>query len=112
MVIKFLQLTFGALNTPISITFPSGSIPAGANVTAVRVRTTYTALGGSFLSELRIRATPPAQFGALQNDIQLSTNSFAGTVTNALTGTWGAFDPAGTWTLTSAKHLTIQMQVL
>jgi hypothetical protein len=89
---------FGALNTPISITFPSGSIPAGANVTAVRVRTTYTALGGSFLSELRIRATPPAQFGALQNDIQLSTNSFAGTVTNALTGTWGAFDPAGTWT--------------
>jgi len=88
----------GAGNNPIYVDIPSGSLPTGAIVNSVTVTTSYTALGSSFLSELRVRVTPPAQFGAVQTDIQLSTNTFAGILANVPTGTFAALDPAGLWT--------------
>ena len=54
----------------------------------------YTTLGGSWRSELLVNATGP--LGAMTN-LQPSTLTGGGTITNAPIGTWPAADPTGAW---------------
>lgn len=87
-----------ASGTNISINFPS--LPAGAVVNSTSVTITFTANTGStnsWLSELRVEATPPATVGSVQAGLQPSSTQTAGTVTNVALGTWGTGNPAGTW---------------
>ncbi|MFD2824374.1 proprotein convertase P-domain-containing protein, partial [Lacinutrix iliipiscaria] len=81
-------------NTPINITFPT--LPTGAIITNTEVMISYTTLGGSWRSEMRVEATPPS--GAVQTDLQPSTLTSGGTITDANIGSWGADDPSGDWT--------------
>ena len=85
----------GSGNIDVSINFPA--LPAGAVVTSVSTTITYTSHSPSWRSELRVQATPPTTFGTTQNDIQVSTLQNAGTITNAVFGTWGTGNPVGTW---------------
>ncbi|TAE19658.1 MAG: T9SS C-terminal target domain-containing protein [Bacteroidetes bacterium] len=92
--------TYGS-GTNISIAVPA--LPAGAVVTSTTTRITYTSISPSFRSELRVRATPPAAVGSLQDNLQPSTLSSSGTVTNASIGTWGTGNPTGTWVFAFAE---------
>ncbi|MFN5877808.1 MAG: hypothetical protein ACK44B_03000, partial [Flavobacteriales bacterium] len=78
-----------------SIAVPS--LPAGAVVSSTNVQITFTAIGASFQSELRVQATPPATVGTVQTDLQPSSVAAAGTTTNAALGTWGTGNPSGKW---------------
>ncbi|MDR7212676.1 T9SS sorting signal type C domain-containing protein [Flavobacterium piscis] len=85
----------GSGNTNISINFPA--LPVGAVVTNIATTITYTSNSPSWTNELRIQATPPASLGASQTDLQVSTSSSPGTITNTAFGTWGTASPVGTW---------------
>jgi len=85
----------GAGNTNITINFPA--LPVGAVVTGTNVTITYNTNGASYLSELRVRATPPAAVGTLQSDLAPSATATGGTVNNVSIGTWGTGNPAGNW---------------
>ncbi|MEP6806904.1 MAG: T9SS sorting signal type C domain-containing protein [Flavobacterium sp.] len=85
----------GAGNTNITINFPT--LPAGAVVTNTDITISYTSFNPSYLSELLVRATPPAAFGAAQSDLSPSGSNTNGTVNNVALGTWGTGNPAGNW---------------
>ena len=87
----------GTYGTGVDISVVVPAIPAGAVVSSTDVKISFTAIGASYQSELRVEATPPAAVGALQNDLQPSTIPTAGTTSNATLGTWGTGNPTGTW---------------
>lgn len=81
--------------TNISINFPS--LPSGAVVTSTVVTISFTANSPSYRSEMLVEATPPAAVGAQQTNLQPSALASYGSVSNAILGTWGTGNPAGTW---------------
>jgi|GEM_PF-6138084 len=86
--------TYGdAGNTNISIIVPD--LPTNAVVTSITTQITYTSTSPSYRSELRVEATPPV--GGVQTNLQPSVLNSAGTVTNAMFGTWGTGSPVGAW---------------
>jgi hypothetical protein len=82
-------------NTNILVNFPT--LPTGALVTKTSTTISYLSNGISYRSELRAQITPPAAVGSKQTDLQASTLTSSGTVTNAPIGIWGTGNPSGSW---------------
>ncbi|KQB41098.1 T9SS sorting signal type C domain-containing protein [Flavobacterium aquidurense] len=89
----------GSGNTNITVNFPA--LPAGAVVTSTNITISFNSVSPSWKSELLVRATPPAAFGAAQSDLNPAPTSAAndspGSVSNLPLGTWGTGNPAGNW---------------
>jgi len=83
----------GAGNTNININFPA--LPVGAVVTNTNVFISYTANNPSYLSELRVRVTPPV--AAQETDIQPSTTTTSGTLSNVILTSYETESPVGNW---------------
>jgi len=79
--------------TNISIIFPS--LPVGAVVVSSQVLITYTSNNPSYLSELRVRMTPPNS--AQQSDLITSIANISGTLTDIILANFTTTDPVGTW---------------
>ncbi|MCV9931979.1 T9SS sorting signal type C domain-containing protein [Flavobacterium sp. LS1R47] len=86
----------GSGNKDIVINFPV--LPAGAVVVSTNVTISFNTNGNSYLKELRVRATPPATVGGIQDDIAPGGNLTWGNLTNEALGIWGTGNPAGNWT--------------
>lgn len=83
----------GAGNTNININFPA--LPVGVIITSTNVFISYTSNAPSYLSELRVRVTPPV--AAQQTDLQPSTTNAAGTLNNILLTSYNTESPVGNW---------------